>query len=153
MIIEGSKIELVKEMGPFTNVGEVCEVVKVTEDGVISFKFGNGLHLGCMSYAEYETYFKPYEEPVKVERVWTEWSESKILCLDRYGEYVDVIIKERDNGKKYQVKTYDFNNILTAEATCSPTDEFNIEDGRDLALARLRVKIAEYEAGELASTL
>ena len=54
MITKGSKIQLVKPMGVFDNIGEVCEVVNVTEDGVISFKFGNGMHLGCMSYGELE---------------------------------------------------------------------------------------------------
>lgn len=47
-MIKGDKIKLVKPMGMFTNVGEICEVVDVNEDGVISFKFGkNGFHLGC----------------------------------------------------------------------------------------------------------
>lgn len=37
MITEGNKIQLVKPMGMFDNVGEVCEVIKVTEDGIINF--------------------------------------------------------------------------------------------------------------------
>jgi len=150
MIIEGSKIELVKEMGPFTNVGEVCEVVKVTEDGVISFKFGNGMHLGCMSYSEYETYFKLYEEPKKVVREWTNWIDAKIKHLGKNGVF-DVNIQTRHNKKKVQIRTV--NSGLKGEATCSPEDEFDFSDGYDLALARLRVKMAQFEAQELAELM
>lgn len=57
MITKGNEIRLIKPMGVFDNIGEVCEVTDVSEDGVISFKFG-GCHLGCMSYNEFEKYFE-----------------------------------------------------------------------------------------------
>lgn len=57
MIVKGNEIRLVKQMGVFDNIGEVCEVTDVSEDGVISFRFG-GSHLGCMSYNEFEKYFE-----------------------------------------------------------------------------------------------
>ena len=63
---KGDRIKLIKSMGVFTNVGEICDVVDVTTDGIISFKFGNGKHLGCMSYDEFEKYF----ELVESKRVW-----------------------------------------------------------------------------------
>lgn len=76
-MIKGDKIKLVKPMGMFTNVGEICEVVDVNEDGVISFKFGqNGLHLGCMSYNEFEKYF----ELVK-KNTWTAWEDINLLII------------------------------------------------------------------------
>lgn len=65
-MIKGDKIKLIKSMGVFTNVGEICDVVDVTTDGIISFKFGNGKHLGCMSYDEFEKYF----ELVESKKVW-----------------------------------------------------------------------------------
>ena len=40
MITKGNEIRLIKPMGVFDNIGEVCEVTDVSEDGVISFKFG-----------------------------------------------------------------------------------------------------------------
>lgn len=57
MIEKGNEIRLVRQMGVFNNIGEVCEVTDVSEDGVISFRFG-GCHLGCMSYNEFEKYFE-----------------------------------------------------------------------------------------------
>lgn len=62
-MIKGDKIKLVKKMGMFDNIGEICEVINVDENGVISFRFGiNGIHLGCMSYNEFEKYFELVQE-------------------------------------------------------------------------------------------
>ena len=61
MLVKGDKIRLVNPMGAFTNVGEVCDVLDVTDNGVITFKFG-GRHMGCMSYDEFEKYFEKVEE-------------------------------------------------------------------------------------------
>ena len=66
MIVKGNEIRLVKTMGVFDNIGEVCEVTDVSEDGVISFRFG-GSHLGCMSYNEFEKYFELVEVEENVE--------------------------------------------------------------------------------------
>lgn len=150
-MIKGDKIKLVKPMGAFTNVGEICEVTDVAEGGIISFRFG-GVHLGCMSYDEYEKYFASYEEPVRVERKWTDWSECEIEHIDKYGSH-SIRIECRDNGKKYQVRTVNFDVALRAEATCSPSDEFNLSDGYDLAVARLRTKMMDWDARELAASL
>lgn len=56
------RIKLIRPMGAFTNVGEVCDIVDISEDGIISFKFGEGAHLGCMSYDEFEKYFEIVED-------------------------------------------------------------------------------------------
>lgn len=107
-MIKGDKIKLVKPMGAFTNVGEVCEVTDIREDGSIWFRFG-GVHLGCMSYDEYEKYFEPVKE--KIKREWTEWNrmsydincEYQINDINLYlqndmGNFGDLWY--RDNGKR-----------------------------------------------------
>lgn len=63
-MIKGDRIKLVRKMGVFDNIGEICEVTDIQEGGVICFKFG-GCHLGCMSYDEYERYFEKVETPVR----------------------------------------------------------------------------------------
>ena len=35
MITKGSKIKLINPMGVFDNIGEICEVTNVAEDGVL----------------------------------------------------------------------------------------------------------------------
>lgn len=71
MIVKGNEIRLVKPMGVFNNIGEICEVTDVSEDGVISFRFG-GLHLGCMSYNEFEKYFELVEREEAIEEDTTD---------------------------------------------------------------------------------
>lgn len=75
-----NRIRLVKPMGAFTNIGEVCDIVDISEDGIISFKFGEGTHLGCMSYDEYEKYFELVEEEdVNDEMANDEFSEDEAV--------------------------------------------------------------------------
>ena len=111
-MIKGDKIKLVKPMGVFTNVGEVCEVTDIMDGGVICFRFG-GIHLGCMSYDEYEKYFEPVIE--KAKREWSEWRclPYDINCDYQIG-YHDLYFTNsvrdeghlwcRDNGKRVQVR-------------------------------------------------
>ena len=60
-MIAGDRIKLVHKMGAFDNIGEICKVTYITEDGVICFKFGR-YHLGCVSYNEFEKYFEKVED-------------------------------------------------------------------------------------------
>lgn len=133
-MIKGDRIKLVKPMGAFTNVGEICEVVDVNEGGVISFKFGNGLHLGCMSYDEFLKYFEMVEE--KPKRVWSEWERYSITFNNIRNVPIRVEVEYRENGKKVQVRA----NGIKGESTCSKCDEFDIAKGLDLAVKRFIVK-------------
>lgn len=154
MITKGSKIKLVKAMGEFNNIGEVCDVIKVTEDGVISFKFGNGMHLGCMSFDEYGKYFVDYVEPQKITREWSSWEYDYVNYCEYTGEPMCYDIKVRDNGKKVQlVCTEGIHEGLKAESTCCDSDEFDYDKGYDLAYARLIAKMAKRDADLLAKDM
>lgn len=136
-MIKGDKIKLVAKMGVFDNIGEICEVIDVSDGGVITFKFGGGLHMGCMSYDEFQKYFELVEVPKK--RKWTKWAfknsglayESPVThkTLSLFYEY-------RHNGKTVQVRQCG----TKAEATCAKEDEFNLETGLKLAECRLLIK-------------
>lgn len=149
-MIKGDKIKLVKPMGVFINVGEVCEVTDIRNDGSIWFRFG-GVHLGCMSYDEYEKYFEPVKE--KVKREWSEW-KSCFYDFDfdyrAYGlKIIDSIFGDlwyRDNGKRIQIKTTMGDETISASATCCDNDEFDFETGLELAIKRLLPKILAYIA-------
>lgn len=145
-MIKGDKIKLVKPMGVFDNIGEVCDVINVDENGVISFTFGNGLHLGCMSYDEFQNYFELVEAPPK--RVWSEWKETEICYYNIYDAKAFVDIEYRHNGKKVQVRA----KGLKAESTCSKYDDFNFDIGLDLAVKRLKAKILNLEVKWYADT-
>lgn len=71
LVNKGDKIILKEKMGLFDNIGEICEVTSV-DGGIISFMFGEGLHLGCMSEDEADKYFVKYVEEPKTYSVTPE---------------------------------------------------------------------------------
>ena len=100
MIEKGNEIRLIKPMGVFDNIGEVCEVTDVSEDGVISFKFG-GCHLGCMSYNEFEKYFELVEQEVSEEKI-NEDTDS----MTENKEVYELIEWCKENDKPFYLKLY-----------------------------------------------
>lgn len=149
MITKGNKIKLIKPMGVFDNIGEICEVTNVTEDGGISFRFG-GCHLGCMSYSEYEKYFEPYE-PSPKKREWTGWTKIVISYCDLFDVGKMRNAEVRNNGKTTQIRTKlnsDDKTYIKAESNCSPTDEFDFLTGVELAKYRLKIKLLQIELND-----
>lgn len=97
-MIKGDLIKLISPMGVFDNIGEVCEVTDVSEDGIISFRFG-GYHLGCMSYNEFEKYFELMEvEEENEETIDKEEVENK--------ELRDLFEWCKDNDKPFYPNLY-----------------------------------------------
>lgn len=139
-MIKGDKIRLVKPMGAFKNVGEICEVTEIAEGGVISFRFG-GCHLGCMSYDEFLKYFEKVEE-----RIWTDWQEEKIMFYDINDKMVSITLRYRNNGKKVQVKS----GAFKAESSCHREDTFEFNRGFTLATKRLIVKYLDNQVKSIA---
>lgn len=100
MITKGNEIRLIKPMGVFDNIGEVCEVIDVSEDGVISFKFG-GCHLGCMSYNEFEKYFELVKKEVPEEE-----SDEDADSMAENKEVYELIEWCKENDKPFYPKLY-----------------------------------------------
>lgn len=151
-MIKGDRIKLIKSMGVFTNVGEICDVVDVTTDGIISFKFGNGKHLGCMSYDEFEKYF----ELVESKRVWGKWRCKHLShkYIGKPGLDIEVQIETRTNGKIVQARfRMGDGTYITSKASCHKEDEFSIKKGTLLAEKRLVAKIFMDEAKNYATIL
>lgn len=145
-MIKGDRIKLVKKMGVFDNIGEICEVTDIQEGGVICFKFG-GCHLGCMSYDEYEKYFEKVETPVK--RTWSEWEIEEINFTDINGNRKTGYYRYRNNGKKVQVRS----EVFKAEATCCKDDVFDFKKGLALAKSRLIVKYLDNQVKSIAKAM
>lgn len=145
-MIKGDKIRLVKPMGAFKNIGEVCEVIDIAEGGVISFKFG-GVHLGCMSYDEYKKYFEKVEEPIK--REWSDWENKRLSFYDLNDKMRNITVQCRENGKKVQVRS----GAYKTESTCCQEDTFDFNKGLELAAKRLIVKYLDGQCKAYASSL
>ena len=100
MITKGNEIRLIKPMGAFDNIGEVCKVTDVSEDGVISFRFG-GSHLGCMSYNEFEKYFELVKKEVPEEE-----SDEDADSMAENKEVYELIEWCKENDKPFYPKLY-----------------------------------------------
>jgi hypothetical protein len=150
-MIKGDRIKLVKPIGAFTNVGEICEVIDIAEGGVISFRFGpGGRHLGCMSYDEYLKYFEQAVEEKKP-RVWTKWRSGSIEYYDMENERNFSTVFYRHNGKRVQIKSAEWQ--VKSEASCHNEDEFDLSKGLNLAKMRLIVNILEKQIKEIAEVM
>ena len=155
MITKGSRIKLVKPMGLFNKIGEICEVVKINEDAVITFKCSLGM--GCMSYDELDRYFEICDNTrvnKKSKRMWTNWIDDIWVYFDKDGRNYKVPVKYRNNGKQVQLRTnWNYEENIRVKASCNKTDEFDFETGLDIADHRMQIKILERDLEEYLDSL
>lgn len=153
MLKKGDKIQLLKPMGMFDNVGEVCEVVKVLDDGTISFSFGNGLHMGVMSEDEFGKYFKYYDEPVKKS---VKKPTKNRVTSDMVDELIDnsEVIVDTLFGNCTMVALRLPNSFVIVETSaCVDPDNYSEEIGFDICMERIRDKVYELEGYKLCNEL
>ena len=131
MLVKGDKIVLVKPMGAFTNVGEVCEVIS-NVDGVINFKFGHGMHMGCMSFDEFERYFEKYEDrDIKEDdcvrmikdTAWLTPMKVNDQCIvdEIFPDYITLYSENYD--RYYTIPNEFFNNYFVKVESCEDCEE------------------------------
>ena len=144
MLVKGDKIKLVKPIGMFTNVGEICDVVDVSEDGVISFKFG-GVHMGCMSYDEFDKYFIKYEEPrpitVTPERIEQVMNDSKVTVQTLFDKCTVVACKLPSGF------------VIVEYSACVDPKNYNEKMGVEICMNRIKDKVWEMEGYKLQTDL
>ena len=143
MLVKGDKIKLVKPMGMFTNVGEICDVVDVSEEGVISFKFG-GLHMGCMSIDEFSKYFVKYEEPkiaVTPERIEQVMNHSKVTVQTLFDKCT-VVACQLPSGF-----------VIVESSACVDPKNYDEKMGVEICMNRIKDKVWEMEGYKLQSDL
>lgn len=144
MLAKGDKIKLVKPMGMFTNVGEICEVMDVTEEGVVSFKFGK-VHMGCMSIDEFSKYFVKYEEPkpitVTPERIEQVMNDSKVSVQTLFGKCT-VVACQLPSGF-----------VIVESSACVDPKNYDEKMGVEICMNRIKDKVWEMEGYKLQTDL
>lgn len=147
MLNKGDKIRLITPMGMFTNVGEICDVIDVSDSGVITFKFGNGMHMGCMSADEFKKYFEKYEEPK---------SESKSVNID----WVNKIINESHINiatvfDKCTVVACKLPSgfVIVESSACVDPKNYDKDLGVEICLNRIRDRVCEMEAYKISDEM
>lgn len=140
-IVKGDKIRLINPMGVFTNVGEICDVIDVNEFGVISFKFGNGRHMGCMSHDEFEKYFEKYEEPknntVTNEMIEEIMNHSKVV-VNTVFDKCTVVSCKLPNGF-----------VIVESSACVDPKNYDYDMGVEICMKKIINKVWELEGYRL----
>ena len=144
MLVKGSKIKLVAPMGVFDNVGEICKVINIAEDGTIAFSFGEGMHLGIMSSDEFEKYFVEYEENESPKRnTITEDDIEAILdgtrvTVNTAFDKCTIVSVKLPNGF-----------VITESSSCVDPANYDEEIGVEICMNRIIDKIWELEGYRL----
>ncbi len=134
MLIEGNKIKLIKKiqgLGIF-EIGDIFIVTSIEDNGNIHFKTDYGM--GFMSYSEFKEHFEIVNNKEKKEYNWDDWKLR--ASLSKGDAYI-----YRTNYKKVIVNKDGFK----ASATCHDTDEFDLDKGIELCMARIEVKKAKHK--------
>lgn len=144
MLRVGDKIVLKKKMGAFTNIDEVCEVIAI-EDHTISFKFGNGMHIGCMSEDELDKYFDVLNEAQQT--TVTEDTINDILFRSK--------ISVKTIYDKCTLMTVKLPNgfVLTASSGSVTPENYSEIIGRDTCLSKIRDELWKLEGYHLQQKL
>lgn len=124
--MDNNKIKLIKPMGIFNEVGTICDILKVYDDGSIVFKWK--CHLGYMSKNEFKKYFEfvkiPHDKNI-IFRDCLKWCQinnklfypSLINTLFKKDINIEKLLKIYSNRlclKQYSNKTFidsDFSEI------------------------------------------
>ncbi len=145
MLTNGDKLIVTKKVAPFLNEGDIVEVVNVTDDGIISFAFGEGLmHMGVMNTAEFEGHFEKVVEK----------EEAEIPAIT--DEYISEIMENSEFeihtvfGKCTIVSCRLPNGfVITESSACVSPENYDEDLGAEICFDKIAGKIWELEAYRL----
>lgn len=134
---KGDKIRLVKPMGAFQNIGEICDVVDINEE-TISFRFGR-VHLGFMSHDELEKYFvkhmdKPAIKPVDMKEIERTIQRAD-MDVEKAFDRTTVVTLKLPNGFQ-----------ITESSSCIDANSYNEKLAIEICKCNLTKRLAEMEA-------
>lgn len=144
MINNGDKLIVVKKVAPFLNEGDVVKVTNVTDDGIISFAFGDGfMHMGVMNATECENHFKKVEEkkeeaPAISEEYIAEIMENSEFEIATVFDKCTVVSCRLPNGF-----------VITEYAACVSPENYDEDMGAEICFERISNKVWELEAYRL----
>ena len=151
-IKKGDLIKLVEPMGMLTNVGEIYEVVNVSENGEITFKVSAnafGMFLCTMSADEFDRYFEKYEEPVE-EETFTITAD----YIDEIMENTEIKVLPSVFGKCTVVAAKLPNGFVIVESSaCVDPRNYDEDMGVEICMNKIINKVWELEGYRLQSAL
>lgn len=145
MLANGDKLIVTKKVSSFLNEGDIVKVVDVTDDGIISFAFGEDfMHMGVMNTAECNVHFAKIEE------------EKNVATPKITEEYIKEIMEDSEfeaftSFDKCTIISCRLPNgfVITESSACVSPENYNEEIGTNICLDKIADKIWELEAYRL----
>ena len=149
MLTNGDKLIVTKTVAPFLNEGDIVKVTNVSDDGIISFAFGdNFMHMGVMNTSECESHFEKIVENVKAEApTITEEYIASILEDSNFEVFTTfdkctVVSCRLPNGF-----------VITESSACVSPENYDEDLGADICFDKIADKVWELEAYRLQQEL
>ena len=145
MFIKGDKIAVVNNKADTTRLknGMAGTLLEITPHFVIVKLEGIATNLMFAPAEFFDTFDK-----VK-KREWSNWEYAHVSC-PYYNAHAKTIVRTnavvmRNNGKTVQLRhDWAVGQTVVAEANCNDCDEFNLDTGIEIALARLSQKLTQH---------
>lgn len=147
MVANGDKLVVTKTVAPFLKEGDIVEVTNVTDDGIISFAFGEGfVHMGVMNSDECENHFKKVEEKKETPEITREYIAS---IMDNSEFEVHTVFD------KCTIVSCRLPNgfVITEYSACVNPEKYDAELAEDICFDKIADKIWELEAYRLQQQL
>lgn len=139
MIIEGQKIQCIKNMGGVVLPGDVVTVESIDKNNMIKFNIPNYFGYGMMTYNEYLEYFTEYKESEKKTfGPWRNLGHVSFKDVSDTTRYYRMYV--RTNGVRTMSK---FVNDNTGETVCKARaskfigDDYSEDTANNLCKMRL----------------
>lgn len=142
MLNNGDKLIVTKKVADFLDKGEIVKVVNETEDGVISFAFGeNFVHMGVMSHDEAVEHFEVFHEeetPSINEEYIADIMENSEFEIHTVFDKCTVVSCRLPNGF-----------VITESSACVSPENYDEDTGAEICFDKIANKIWELEAYRL----
>lgn len=128
-VILGDKVMMIKGMESMCLVGEMFEVIGITENSIVLGREVDGV---AVCAADINTFDQHFAKPKEM-NVWTKW---QALYDDNYNIYAWYRVRPVKGKVEVKVRFGGTGTFIRKTATCSQGDEFDLEFGVGLAYNR-----------------
>ncbi len=132
-ILRNDEVTLINTFENLKKIGETYEVANITDTKIVIRDRNSKLALAAVDIENFEKYFKKDY----VSNGWTDWIGISDGMNNLAAYY-------RTNQKRVEVKTVD--GKFKGKSSCNKTDEFSLDKGIKLAMARCQKKMFVYYA-------
>lgn len=149
MLVNGDKLIVTKSVAPFLNEGDIVKVVNVTDDGIISFAFGEGfVHMGVMNDAECANHFEKVEEKAKVEAPTI--TEEYIADIMENSDFEVSTVFDKCTVVSCRLPN---GFVITESSACVSPKNYDEDMGAEICFDKIADRIWELEAYRLQQQL